>query len=351
MSSVERQCLFGKVEANYGDDPTVAAANGLRVHAGTVKYSANGELWRKAPASTLRRPTEAGVVELYNPQLSFESGLCGLAGHVIDGSTVPPQFRLLEACGFVAVAWDTDHYELWWNPVGAKSIWFERWFCGRLAKLGGCRGNVDWELVPRRPAKLTWSFEGCDQGEAVGLPVGDPVFTSWGPEMIVKAANFDPYGDSTGPGMYYRIVKVVVQGRNQIYRAVDLNAATGLSEVMVAGRGASEDDMGIQVVLDVEQWDSGNGPGASAEDTWIRRWRDRTLGSPGISISIVNPAAGVIAAQTFSMHLGRLSIVKDPEDIVIGPGVAGHRITCAVLSSVPGNAVEDDLYLKWTQGA
>jgi hypothetical protein len=350
MSSVERQCLFGKYEhLGYNVNPTVADTNGWRAR--NVKYSPNGQLWRKAPASTLRRPTEAGVVELYNPQLSFESGLHGLAAHVIDVNTVPPQFRALESCGWESGAFAFSSYELRWNPAAAKSYWWERWFAGRLAKLGGCRGNVDWELVPRMPVKMSWTWEGCDQNETASAPVGDPDFTYWGPEMICRNASFQPWGDSIGAGEYGRIAKVQIQSRTQIYRQLDVNATTGLAEVVIPGRGASEDDMGIQVVLDVEQFDDGSSPGTAGEDTWIRRWRDRTDGDPGVSITIVNPAAGGIAAQSLYMWLGKLSIIKDPEDIVLGSGVVGHRITCSVLSTEPTDGTEDDFYLTWTQGA
>lgn len=347
MGTTERQILFGMVETSYGNEPVgLGVTNALRAR--NVKYNANGERWSYPTASPYRRPTEVGAMSLYNPTLSFESGLHGLAGHVIDATHLPPQMNLLEACGYKSTWHGGTHWDMVWSPYDAKSIWFQRWLCGRSADIGGCRGNVDWELEPRKPVKLTWNFEGMDNSEASEAAFGVPDWTSWGPEMVVKALTFDPWGvyPLVAPKLG-RIVKMTIQSRTQLYRQLDINATSGEAGVILVGRGASAEDMGVQVVLDVEQPDAGAAPGSNAEAGWRMSWRSMLTGVPTQAV-ITNPAASGIAAQTLTISFGYLLMVKEPEDIVLGSGILGHRLTCAVLGS-PSGTTEDDLALIWTQ--
>lgn len=226
----KREIILAKIETTYGTDPTPQAASDA-VMVEDLNWSHAGARMNERPAL---RPSLGRLQDAFGGtllQLTFAAELKG-PGVAYSASVRPEIDPLLRACGMAATVVTTQGQETCtYKPastlIESCTIYYYR--DGKVFKLTGCRGTVEFQLEVGAVGKARFTITGhvADEADAA-FPT--PTFDSTKPPTVRG-------GEFKIGGTYAAIISALnVNLNNQVATPPDLNAADGYGEIRITGR-------------------------------------------------------------------------------------------------------------------
>lgn len=239
-----RRVIFIGIENTYGVDPVLTAADSLKVENPAFSYLDPRTF---EPVST--KPSFGAEVALFGGtlgQLTFDVVIKGSG----TAGTAPPAAAALQACGLSEVL--APGVSVTYAPVstGQKSAAIYYHKDGKLYKLLGSLGTVNFVNEVGMPCKASFTFSGHVEGPTdLALPA--PTFSTVVAPVYLNSA-------FTAHGYGAAITNLSIDLGNEIAKPGDVSKADGFGVIRITGRavvGSFDPEETLVATFDPEgQW-------------------------------------------------------------------------------------------------